>query len=337
MKKYIIIYNDIVKKINSDIFPVGSTLPSENTLANTYNSSRATVRSALNLLEQNGLILKQQGKETIVVNNENSAKTILLILPNLFKYIFKDLITAIEDELRTKGINLLIARSYNNQKIESDIIKKYMSAVDGIILEPTQAQYTKLLHSKNYSLLANMPTVCINSKLENFSVPFFIMDDYNSAKLLTEHIVSNSVKKVLILAKTDDLQGYDRLRGITDVLSQNPQINYHITEFTTYNEEQKLVDFSKSFYQFSPDCIMFYNDEYANSFLTQYNINPMTQNILITGFDNTEYSNGKPYFYISPAHPKEQMGRDAAKAIIRLLDGQQVESMVYPPDIDFNK
>lgn len=66
-KKYIAIYDDLVKKIQSNVWPISSKIPSENDLASTYAASRETIRKALNLLSQNGYIQKVRGKGSIVI------------------------------------------------------------------------------------------------------------------------------------------------------------------------------------------------------------------------------------------------------------------------------
>lgn len=66
-KKYIAIYNDLVKKIQSNVWPISSKIPSENDLAAVYTTSRETIRKALNLLSQNGYIQKVRGKGSIVI------------------------------------------------------------------------------------------------------------------------------------------------------------------------------------------------------------------------------------------------------------------------------
>lgn len=337
MKKYEQIYTDIVRKIDCGEFKIGDSLPSENELSRMFNTSRVTVRKSLSELANEGLIMKSQGKESIVVSNTLKPKTILLILPNLFKYIFIDLIKEIEGTLRNEGINLLIACSYNDQKIERDIIRNYLGGVDGIILEPTQAKYTEHITSKSYASLASKPTVCINSNLEYMKLPHLILDDQANMELLTIEVIKRGGKRILILSKTDDLQGYSRLEGIENILNSNQQISYKTVEFTTYNEDAKLEEFRKLYFHYKPDTIMFYNDEYAYKFMNQYNINPLVDDIIITGFDNTEYSNGYPYSFLSPNHPKGKMGQDAANMIIKLLDGNKVESIIYKPQLNTNK
>ncbi|UJL47005.1 trehalose operon repressor [Virgibacillus sp. NKC19-16] len=67
-KKYLTIYDDLVKKIQAQVWPASTMLPSENALTENYNTSRETIRKALNLLSQNGYIQKIRGKGSIVID-----------------------------------------------------------------------------------------------------------------------------------------------------------------------------------------------------------------------------------------------------------------------------
>jgi GntR family transcriptional regulator, trehalose operon transcriptional repressor len=66
--KYQIIFNTIVDQIKSGEIPPNSLLPSENELKEQYETSRETIRKALNLLAQNGYIQKVRGKGSIVID-----------------------------------------------------------------------------------------------------------------------------------------------------------------------------------------------------------------------------------------------------------------------------
>ena len=66
--KYQIIFNTIVGQIKSGEIPPNSLLPSENELKDQYDTSRETIRKALNLLAQNGYIQKVRGKGSIVID-----------------------------------------------------------------------------------------------------------------------------------------------------------------------------------------------------------------------------------------------------------------------------
>ena len=66
--KYQIIFNTIVGQIKSGEIPPNTLLPSENELKDQYDTSRETIRKALNLLAQNGYIQKVRGKGSIVID-----------------------------------------------------------------------------------------------------------------------------------------------------------------------------------------------------------------------------------------------------------------------------
>lgn len=66
--KYLEIYNDILQKIDNQELKVNDKIPSESAMMDQYQASRDTIRKALNLLNQNGYILKGQGKQSIVLD-----------------------------------------------------------------------------------------------------------------------------------------------------------------------------------------------------------------------------------------------------------------------------
>lgn len=70
MKKYQEIFNDLKDKIMTKTYPAGSLLPTENELKNQYQVSRDTVRKALTLLTQKGLIQKRQGRGSMVLSQD---------------------------------------------------------------------------------------------------------------------------------------------------------------------------------------------------------------------------------------------------------------------------
>ena len=66
--KYKKIYNQIVKLILIDEWPVGSNMKSENELIKFFGVSRLTIRNVLNILENEGRILRSRGKATLILD-----------------------------------------------------------------------------------------------------------------------------------------------------------------------------------------------------------------------------------------------------------------------------
>lgn len=69
-RKYIVIYNELVEKIDAGVWQVDQLLPSENELKDVYDTSRETIRKALTLLSQNGYIQKVRGKGSVVIRRD---------------------------------------------------------------------------------------------------------------------------------------------------------------------------------------------------------------------------------------------------------------------------
>ena len=75
--KYKIIYDEIVKLILSNEWPVGSYMKSENELIKLFGVSRITIRNILNILENEGRILRSRGKATLILDRllQNNQKS----------------------------------------------------------------------------------------------------------------------------------------------------------------------------------------------------------------------------------------------------------------------
>ena len=63
---YLDIRNDLLDKIDSGFYPVGETIPTEMELASQYHVSRPTIRQAISLLVDQGILEKRRKRGTIV-------------------------------------------------------------------------------------------------------------------------------------------------------------------------------------------------------------------------------------------------------------------------------
>ena len=69
---FVQVYEKLYEMINDgNTFPVGTKLPSEPKLANMLGVSRMTLRQALSLLREDGLITKIQGKGNFINDRNN--------------------------------------------------------------------------------------------------------------------------------------------------------------------------------------------------------------------------------------------------------------------------
>lgn len=67
--RYVTVYNKLFKMITEGTFPEGSRLPSEPELSKSLGVSRATLRQALVLLQDDGLVNNIRGKGNFIVKS----------------------------------------------------------------------------------------------------------------------------------------------------------------------------------------------------------------------------------------------------------------------------
>lgn len=67
--KYKKIFRNLLDEIKNEKYKTGDVLPGEHELMDIYGVSRDTIRKALSLLENEGVITKQQGKGSVVIDS----------------------------------------------------------------------------------------------------------------------------------------------------------------------------------------------------------------------------------------------------------------------------
>lgn len=66
---YYQLYSQLFQSIYSGEYKIGDMMPTENSLAENLHVSRATVRSAMEMLVHEGMIKRQRGKGSVVISN----------------------------------------------------------------------------------------------------------------------------------------------------------------------------------------------------------------------------------------------------------------------------
>lgn len=66
---YYQLYSQLFQSIYSGQYKIGDILPTENSLAENLHVSRTTVRNAMEMLVQEGMVKRQRGKGSIVISN----------------------------------------------------------------------------------------------------------------------------------------------------------------------------------------------------------------------------------------------------------------------------
>lgn len=156
------IYQELSTQIQEGKLRANTQLPSEHDLADQYDTSRETVRKALNLLSQNGFIQKIRGKGSIVLETNKFSFPVsgLVSFQELSETVGKSSVTTVHDfrliepdqflqqQLQTDS-NELIWKVLRSRQIDGETIildkdyflKKYVSKLTKEIAEKSIYDY----------------------------------------------------------------------------------------------------------------------------------------------------------------------------------------------------
>lgn len=343
--KYLMIKNDLQEKIMKDIYPVDSKIPSEMELTEKYDVSRHTVRQALSKLVTEGYLRTVQGSGNYVSDQylKSSNHTIGIITSYLSNYIFPTIFRGIEKELNADDYSLMIASTQNNVEKEQEILENMLEHdLAGLIVEPTKSNLIN--PNINYYLdivRKKTPILMLHARYEELDIPYIAMDDFEAGKMATQHLIDLSYKKIAIITKTDDLQGKNRFKGYIAAL-QNEKMTYQKNHVILYDTETKddlpLLIHEMLTDENSPNAVVCYNDLIAMILIEEIKKLGLKvpEDIAIVSHDDSFLSTSVSGMSLtSIEHPKEKMGKEAAKWLIHKIENpQSVEkSIIYPPHL----
>jgi len=347
--KYIMVKNEIKQWILEGKYPVGSKIPSESQIQEKYKFSRHTVRLAISELVNEGYLQKKQGAGTFVSNRfvngqTNATKTIGLITTYVSEYIFPSIIRGVESELSQEQYTLMLSSTHNNVQREKMSLETMLQQnVDGLIIEPTKSSY--LNPNLNYYLQIvqnKIPLLMLHAKYEELDVPVIAMDDVQAGKIATDYLIDLQHEDIAIIIKIDDQQGKKRLKGYINSLNENDLSfeNEYLIPYDTESMEQigekvtELVQSNKA-----PTAFICYNDQVAVILIQK--LLSLGKNVpddfSVVSIDNSYLSSTLPSIRLTSVnHPKDEMGKMAAKMILKAIENNSFEnqSYIYQPELN---
>lgn len=343
-------YEQLADKLREQIlkgeYKEGELIPSENTLQETYDLSRHTVRQAIGVLANEGYLRKERGSGTYVSLPDKPVapkrqKTIGVIMTYLSDYIFPSIIRGIEQSLSAQGYSLLLGTTNNDHVQERQCLERMMEQqVDGIIIEPTKSnQYNPNLAYYVAIKEAGIPFLMINAFYEELDVQHICVNDTKSGYLATKELIDNGHKNTLLLAKIDDLQGKYRMKGFIKAVEE-ANLLIHAEDIVTYTTETKdwiietLVDrLVRPANQVTG--IVAYNDEVANLLVDKLTNKGfrVPEDFSIIGTDDASIATSGRVQLTTITHPQEKMGQMAADYLITAIEEDSDASYYFEPTL----
>jgi DNA-binding LacI/PurR family transcriptional regulator len=205
---YMNIYDDLKSKIDQGIYAEGSKIASDEELMNKFSVSMITVKKALSMLKDEGLIQRIPGVGTFVKDRNLSAgvlqmkentgsdvKKIGLVMEHVSSSFGLDLFYKIDRIAEENGYKAITRFSYYSREKETEEINFLVdSQIAGLIIMPCHGVYynPKILKL----ILEGFPVVVIDKKLEGISVPSVRTDNKQAIKTLVKHLYEQGCRKL---------------------------------------------------------------------------------------------------------------------------------------------
>ncbi|MCX4322741.1 MAG: GntR family transcriptional regulator [Lachnospiraceae bacterium] len=346
MNKYETLSQQLTELISRNLKEGITALPTETEIAEQYQVSRQTVRAALSLLREQGLIESRQGSGSYATGlSPNTERNLVPILvASSQEYIYPHLLTDIRTALAAKGYQLQVHPTENDTSMERQILLSLLETPPrGVIVEGSKSA----LPTPNTDLYEKLKAVgtellFLHNKYDALPDEICIKDDnYYGGYLLANHLAELGHTRVAGIFKMDDKQGPERYFGAFCCLrDQNVALSdknvgwFHSTDVEGLEKRQDsrfLATFIKE-RLFDCTAVICYNDEIAYWLIKElsYAGIRVPRDVSVVCFDNTYLSELSKIRITTLTHKPHEMGSCVADTMIRMLQGIPVVSQELP-------
>ena len=313
-------------------------LPSEHKLCGQYHVSRQTVRAALRLLAQEGLIEKRPGSGSFSTGLGAMKNEIAIIVNNAEEYTTPALLADIKSALHEKRYTLSVYSTGSRIAAERQILTALTgSSIRGMIVEGTRCA----LPNPNLDLYERLrqegtAILFLGGHYPTFPAGIYIRDDnYYGGYLLAKHLIRGGHTRIGGIFRIDELQGLERYHGFMAALrdfgipADDERIVWYASPELEALEERSDTGFLTGFLRRQArlcSALICQNDEIAYWLIRelQYGGIRVPDEISVVSFDNSYLSELSAVRITSLSHPPHEPGNTAARTLLRMIQGQTV-------------
>lgn len=320
-KKHMATIVDIAKALNISKSTVSRALHEHSDI--NKETRLAVLKMASKLDYQPNLLAKSLVK--------SKSNTIGIIVPEFLTYFFPTVIIGAQEVAAKEGYNVVICQSQESYETEISNANVLLSnRVDGVLISMTR-ETKKFEHFRSFER-HGIPVVFFNRVCEEMGTSRVLVNDYEGAYKVTEHLIQNGYTKIAHIGGPPSLRlSRNRLNGYKDALTQYklPVKNSYIVESDLSKKSAWLCAQKILSLRNRPDAIFCVNDPTA----IQVMLYAKTRGISIPGeLGVAGFSDDPIASVIEPPlttveQPVAEMGRVAMRLLLNEIHNQGIGIM----------
>lgn len=321
LPRYRLLADELRRQIESRELMPGDRLPTFAEMRSRHNVTSTTIERVYSLLENEGLIKRQQGSGTFVSEQKRTATGnigFLFHVQSLTNPYEMDLLAGMRTEAMQHGLEILLL---NAQEVDTDYDK-----IDAIVM------YCDITEATNLKLPANLPAVLLFETCSDFTC--IVPDDFEGARMATQHLIAQGHRNIAYLQQAyDDSIGWQRLAGYQ---AAHREAGIAINSDTIRQFEKSLEQDYREAAEIAmqnwlkhdwheQDCtaVLAHNDEAAIGVMNALTAHGLSvpQDVSVVGFDGTMICDLCTPKLTSIKVPLREIGSRAVKVLIEQLQG----------------
>ncbi len=259
----------------------------------------------------------------------NATKTIGVVIPELNSIFCSEIITGMEDILRSHGYATIICDCRTNRALEKDAVEFLTrKRVDGIINMPVDITGSHLCDFQK----TGKPIVLIDRRITGVECDSVLVDNEKAARDAVELLLENGHRNIGIIGGPREVStAKERLEGYCKAcrdagIPVRESLIYH-GDYTIQGGVQAL------------ETLVNRNQDMTAVFVTNYEMTlgaviglnelgiHIPEELSVIGFDNLEFARACSPKLTIVSQPTEEIGREVARIILARLEGKETEKI----------
>lgn len=258
----------------------------------------------------------------------NATKTIGVVIPELNNVFCSEIITGMEDVLRSHGYATIICDCRTDRKLEKEAVEFLTrKRVDGIINMPVDVSGT---HLKAFDRTGK-PIVIIDRKIQGLSCDSVLVDNERAAEDAVEFLMENGHRNIgIIVGPQEIFTAQERLKGY---YAAHEKRGIPVQESLIYHGDYIIQGGVKGLEELvkkNPQMTAVFVTNYEMTMGAVIGINElgirMPKELSMIGFDNLQFARACSPKLTIVSQPTEAIGEKVAQMILsRLGVGEETE------------